>query len=210
MEENRRRLLFIITGPSGVGKGTVVKKAFEMVEGISKVVTYTTREVRAREKQGVTYHYVSPEEFERKIKAGQLFEWEKTYGDAWYGSPRDPFESVPEEQDALLEIGAEGMKSYREAFPEAITLFLAPPSIEALRERIQKRGAGEENLGNRFKSAVEMIRQADLFDYIILNDKLEDAVRDLSAIIQVERLKAAKEVLSRNLIQQIVEMQSDS
>ncbi len=123
-----QRLLFILSGPSGVGKATVARKAFGHVMHVAKVVTYTTRSKRPGDKNHETYHFDTPEEFQRKIDAGELFEWEKVYGDCWYGSPKDPFEHVPEGFDALLEIGVGGMKSIGPLSPR-----LSPSSFPLLR-----------------------------------------------------------------------------
>lgn len=196
-------LLFILTGPSGVGKATVAKKVFECTERIAKVVTYASRPMRPGEQNHVTYHFVSGEEFKRKIEAGELFEWEKVYGDAYYGSPRDPFENVPEGFDALLEIGAGGMKAYRAAFPEALTIFLAPPSMEAILDRIEKRGGGEGNLENRLSSAVAMLKEAEEYRYIVVNDRLDSAAEQLRAIILAARANARHGDVLDNLQRQV-------
>jgi guanylate kinase len=204
-----QRLLFILSGPSGVGKATVARKAFERAPGIAKVVTYATRAIRPGEKNHETYHFVTPEEFQRKIDAGELFEWEKVYGDCWYGSPKDPFEHVPEGFDALLEIGVGGMKSYRAAFPEAITLFLSPPSMKAILERIENRGGQEPNLENRLQSAVRMIEEAGQYDYIIVNDDLDKAVEQLAGIILAERCKRQRKQVIQDLARQVEEWKKD-
>ena len=196
-------LLFILSGPSGVGKATVAFKSFDRVGNISKVVTYATRDMRPGETNHVTYHFVPVQEFLRKIDAGELFEWEKVYSDAYYGSPSDPFEHVPAGHDALLEIGVGGMKAYRDSFPEATTIFLAPPSMDAILDRIEKRGGNEDNLDNRLKSAVQMLEEANLYDYIIVNDDLESAVEQLASIIRAERCKRQKETITHQMQDQL-------
>ena len=163
--------LFIVSAPSGAGKTSLLKRLLQLDENIRVSVSHTTRPMRPGEKNHVTYHFVSDEEFQRKIKAGELFEWERVYGDACYGSPRDPFEQVPDGHDALLEIGVGGMRRYREAFPEAITIFLAPPSMEAILDRIAKRGGGEENLDNRLRGAMQMVDEVEQYQYIVVNEK---------------------------------------
>lgn len=204
-----QRFLYILSGPSGVGKATVARMAFERIPRIAKVVTYATRAMRPGEKNHETYHFVSSEEFQRKIQAGELFEWEKVYGDAWYGSPSDPFEHVPEGYDALLEIGVGGMKSYKVAFPEAITLFLSPPSMKAILERIENRGGQETNLDNRLQSAVRMIEEAGQYDYIVVNDDLNHAVAQLAGIILAERCRRQRERIIQELERQVEEWKKE-
>lgn len=199
----RKPTLFILTGPSGVGKATVSQGVFLRTTGIAKVVTYTTRHLRPGEDNHVTYHFISKEEFERKIRDGELFEWEKVYGDEYYGSPKDPFEHVPQGYDALLEIGVEGMKKYRDAFPDAVTVFLAPPSMDSILDRIAKRGGGESNLENRLQSAVEMIQEAEGFHYIVVNDRLEAAIEKLASIVIAERCRRRRKDVAALLQQQI-------
>ena len=201
----RNRLLFIISGPSGVGKGTVISAVLSHSPRLAKVITYTSRAPREGEENHVTYHFISSEEFEEKIQQGFFFEWEKVYKDAYYGSPKNPFESMPDGYDALLEIGAGGMKDYLSSFREAITIFLAPPSMDALLDRIEKRGGGETNLDNRLNSAIEMIREADHYDYVLVNDDLQRTVNRIACIIEVERHKAEGREIARCLVNQAEE-----
>ena len=202
---SRKPILFILSGPSGVGKATVAREAFLRVSGISKVVTYATRQRRPGEKNHVTYHFISRHEFRQKIDNGELFEWEKVYGDEYYGSPRDPFEHIPPGHDALLEIGTGGMKSYLKAYPGAVTVFLAPPSMDAVLDRIEGRGGGEGNLGNRLRSAMAMLEEAGHYDYIIVNDDLEEAVENLAGVIRAERARRQKHEVTACLQDQVRE-----
>lgn len=198
-----KRVLFILSGPSGVGKATVGQRLIQRVGNLSKVITYTSRSPRPGETSDVTYHFITKEEFESKIQHGEFFEWERVYGDAYYGSPKDPFESIPEGHDALLEIGAGGMEDYASHRGDVVSIFLAPPSMDALLNRIRKRGGGETNLSNRLRSAASMIRRADEYQYVLVNDDLETTVDRVAEIVAVERMRAKSADLANQLKQQV-------
>lgn len=183
-------ILFILSGPSGVGKGTVRKKLFEEASELQYSISMTTRGMRPGESDGVDYFYKSTEEFESLIEQNQLLEYAK-YVDNYYGTPRAYVEKTLEEgKDVFLEIEVQGALQVKENFPEGVFIFLFPPSLEELKNRIVNRGTESSELVlNRLKEARKEIEMMDAYDYVVVNDKVELAVQKVKSIIQSEHLK---------------------
>lgn len=183
-------ILFILSGPSGVGKGTVRKKLFEQATDLQYSISMTTRGMRAGEIDGVDYFYKSIDEFERLIEQNQLLEYAK-YVNNYYGTPRAYVEQTLEKgQDVFLEIEVQGALQVKENFPEGVFIFLFPPSLEELKNRIVNRGTETQDLViNRLKEARKEIEMMDAYDYVVVNDHVEHAVEKVKAIIQSEHLK---------------------
>lgn len=181
--------LFVMTGASGVGKGTIRGRLLEY-HRMYYSISMTTRPPREGERNGVDYYFVSKPDFETKIAQNGFFEYAQ-YVDDYYGTPREPVEAALERgRDVLLEIEVLGALQVAQLMPEAILVFIIPPSISELRRRLLVRGTDSlEKIHKRLKRAEEEIRQADLFKYIVVNDQLEQAVSDFSAIIKAEALK---------------------
>ena len=179
-------LLFVISGPSGVGKDELLKSLLQRDTRLRYSVSYTTRPRRDYEINGVHYHFVDREVFERMILQGGLLEWAEYNGNL-YGTSRDFVENTQREGlDVVLKIEVQGAEKVRRQRPDGILIFIAPPSLEELERRRRARG---EDTGDaaRQQIAVSEMAQAATYDYVVVNDVLEEAVKELQRIIRRER-----------------------
>jgi guanylate kinase len=181
-----------MTGASGVGKGTLRSRVLQ-VRPMYYSISMTTRPPRPGERPGVDYHFVSREAFEEAIARGDLLEWAR-YIDDYYGTPRKPIEEALERgEDALLEIEVQGALQVAEQVPEAILIFIIPPSLSELRRRLISRGTeGPDKIRRRLLRAEEELKVAPRFHYILVNDQLDSAVADFLAILRAEDLKSSR------------------
>lgn len=178
-------LLIVLSGPSGVGKGTVRKELFKQEDlGFQYSISMTTRKPREGEVDGVDYFFKSRDEFEELIKQDKLLEYAEFVGN-YYGTPVDYVrQTISEGKDVFLEIEVQGARQIREKFPEALFIFLAPPSLSELESRIIGRGTESEDvIANRLKTAKEEIEMMDLYDYVVENDTVESACDKIKAIV---------------------------
>ncbi|MFD1849109.1 guanylate kinase [Oceanobacillus bengalensis] len=187
---DEKGILFILSGPSGVGKGTVRKRLFEKATDLQYSISMTTRAMRPGETDGVDYFYKSKEEFENLIEQNELLEYAK-YVDNYYGTPRKYVEeTLAKGLDVFLEIEVQGAMQVKDNFPEGVFIFLFPPSLDELKNRIVNRGTETEDLVlNRLKEARKEIEMMDAYDYVVVNDQVDHAVAKVEAIIQSEHLK---------------------
>ncbi len=186
-----RGLLIVLSGPSGVGKGTVRKAIFSQPDTkFQYSISMTTRKPREGEVDGVDYFFKSREEFEELIKNDKLLEWAEYVGN-YYGTPIDYVESTLQEgKDVFLEIEVQGALQVRKAFPEGLFIFLAPPSLKELKNRIVTRGTETDDLIlNRMKVAKEEIEMMDAYDYVVENDQVELACDRINAIVTAEHCR---------------------
>ncbi len=183
-------ILFILSGPSGVGKGTVRKKLFEEKTDLQYSISMTTREMRPGETDGVDYFYRSRERFENMIAENQLLEHAK-YVNNYYGTPRAYVEeTLAKGKDVFLEIEVQGALQVKNNFPQGVFIFLFPPSLDELKNRIEGRGTESEELViNRLKEARNEIEMMHAYDYVVVNDDVNLAVEKIKAIIQSEHLR---------------------
>ncbi|WP_042144936.1 guanylate kinase [Paucisalibacillus sp. EB02] len=183
-------ILFILSGPSGVGKGTVRKELFERKTELRYSISMTTREIRPGEVDGVDYFYKTNDEFEKLISQGKLLEYAK-FVNNYYGTPKDyVVETLDKGHDVFLEIEVQGAMQVKENFPEGVFIFLFPPSLEELKNRIVNRGTENEDvILNRLKEARNEIEMMDSYDYVVVNDDVEKAVEKVQSIIQSEHCK---------------------
>lgn len=185
---NTKNNLIIFTGPSGVGKGTIVKQVFADLNKIEFSISCTTRAIRPGEVDGVNYFFKTKEEFEEMIKTDELLEWAEFVGN-YYGTPKDfVFETLESGSDVFLEIEVQGALQVMEKYPEAVSIFLVPPSLDELESRLRARATEtEEVLQKRLNKAREEMKSVDKFDYIVTNDDLDKAVESVKALIMSAR-----------------------
>ena len=180
--------LFVVSGPSGVGKGTICEKVRDNDGNIFISISVTTREVRDNDIPGVTYNFISDEEFDRMIENNEFYEWAKVHSGR-YGTPRKIVEEKRAQGiDVILEIDVQGGMIIKEQSPEAVMVFVVPPSMEILEQRLRDRHTEtEEEIRERLKNAVKEIEYEDRYEHIIVNDNLDEAVRELHDLILNER-----------------------
>jgi guanylate kinase len=187
--------LFVVAGPSGAGKGTLVKELLSRYTQAWLSVSATTRKPRSGEEQGVQYHFLKDQEFKDLARRGDFLEWAEVHGNL-YGTPLDKVaEKRSQGQDVILEIDVKGARQVRSRDPDAVAIFVLPPSIEILEERLRGRATeGEAELQERLRNAQEESREKDDFDYVVLNDDLNRAAQELCAIYEMESpvVQAAK------------------
>lgn len=187
---NAKGKVFVLTGPSGVGKGTVVEQVLKKVNNLYLSVSVTSRKRREHEKEGVNYFFKTKEEFQKMIEGGEFLEWAEFAGDL-YGSPKFTINNYLScGKDVLLEIEVQGAKQVREKCTDSVLIFLAPPTFEALEERLIKRQTEPiQKVKVRLKKAKQEMEEIKLFHYLVINDKLEEAVENVFSIINAERCK---------------------
>ena len=183
----RKGLLILISGPSGTGKGTVCDLLRQKHPEISYSISATTRQPRPGEQDGVNYYFYTKEKFREMIDQGQLLEWAEVYGN-FYGTPKQKvLDRLDAGEDILLEIDTQGALNVMKVMPEGLFIFLLPPSLEELAARLKGRGTEtEESLHRRLGAAVDEIKLATKYRYVVVNDKVEDDQETIANIIEAE------------------------
>jgi guanylate kinase len=186
--------LFIITSPSGGGKGTLIREVLRGVPGVGYSVSFTTRAPRAGEEHGKHYYFVSRAEFEKKIAENEFLEWATVHGNL-YGTSRAQVESeLNLGRDIILEIDVQGAETVKKLRPESVGVFILPPSFDVLRERLNARQTETPaDLQTRLRNSAQEVRRWREFDYVIINDELTRAARDLQAVFLAERLRRGRQ-----------------
>ncbi len=179
--------IFVISAPSGTGKGTVIKEILKRDESIYFSVSMTTRAMRNGEQAGVDYHYVSKEEFLNKLDEGKILEYTEFCGN-YYGTPLDILqEKLKEGRNCILELDVIGAENVKKTHPDMVSIFMAPPSKEILEKRLRGRGTeSEEDVKKRLAEAERELDEQSKFDYVVINDDLMKAVLDIEKIIKEE------------------------
>lgn len=203
-------ILFVLSGPSGVGKGTVREKLFEKETHIKYSISVTTRKKRPGERDGIDYIYKSTEEFQEMIRNDELLEYAQFVGN-YYGTPKAYVEKqLAAGNDVFLEIEVQGALQVKKSFPEGVFIFLFPPSLEELKNRIISRGTETNDLIiNRLKEAKKEIDMMGSYDYVVINDDVDQAVKKVQAIIVSEHCKRERiEKQYKNILEDEIDVRT--
>lgn len=185
--------LVILSAPSGTGKSTICRKLLARRKDLRYSISATTRDPRPGERDGKHYFFIDRAEFKRRIARNEFLEWAIVH-DQYYGTPRSFVEgSTSEGMSVLLAIDIQGAAAIRRKMPESVLIFLAPPSIEALRERLTARKDASESVAKRLAAARAELAAAKNYDYLVVNDELERAVNQISSILTAEGLKVSRQ-----------------
>ncbi len=187
-------LLLIISGPSGCGKGTVCDELKKRNTDIKVSVSATTRDMRKGEVDGVTYFFKTQEEFRQMIENDEFFEYNCGYNNNYYGTPKKyVFDQIDKGYDVILEIEMNGARNVKNQYPEGVLIFLSPPSLDELYSRLVGRGReSKELIDERFNEAKEEMNRAHQYDYFVINDTVEQAVKRIEAIITAEKCHVSR------------------
>lgn len=189
----KKGLLIVISGPSGAGKGTVYNEVLIRRPEIQRSISVTTRAPRQGEVDGVHYYFKTVEEYQEMIAKGEFLETAAVYNN-YYGTPKAPvYEKLALGQDVMFEIDTLGAKQIKKIYPECISIFIIPPSFEILEKRLRDRGTdSEQSIVRRLSSAKSELAKYTQFDYIVFNDNLENAIKQVLSIIEAEKRKISR------------------
>ncbi len=197
-DRSSRPLLVVLSGPSGVGKDAVLARMRKLGRPFHYVVTATTRPKRAGEKNGVDYHFLSRKEFQQMIDKHQFLEWANVYGN-YYGVPKDEITSaLSKGVDAIVKVDVQGAATIKEILPQAVFIFLMPPSVEELEKRLRKRHSeSSADLALRLERAKGEIKSLPIFDYVITSrqNKLDEVVSQIDAIVAAEKCRVKPRIV---------------
>ena len=209
IKERKQGNLIVVSGPSGAGKGSVISKLMEVYDNAWLSVSMTSREVRSNDMPGKTYFFVSKEEFEERIKEGVFLEY-AVYNGNYYGTPRDKInEKLKEGFDVILEIEIQGALKVKELVPDAIFVFILPPSMNELKRRLISRGTDSmDKILGRFKTAYKEINEVTKYNYVVINDDIDIAVDKVKSILLSERCRVDRieEVYLNNMEEELHEL----
>ncbi len=187
-----RPLLIVLSGPSGAGKDAVLDRMKKTGYPAEYVITLTTRPRRAKERNNVDYHFISKERFQEMIENNELLEWANVYGN-WYSVPKEEVkQALDKGQDVMVKVDVQGVATIKKILPQAISIFLTPPSMDELLIRLKQRHTeSSPDLNLRLKTAEEEVKQLPLFDYVVVNrwEKIDLAVSDIKAVIAAEKCR---------------------
>lgn len=191
IKTKKKGSLIIISGTTCAGKGTVIKKLLERNKNMVLSLSYTSRPIRKGEVDGIDYKFISHEEFERKIENGDFLEYAKVRYGEYFGTPKENIENLLRAgKDVILEIDVQGAKQIKEKLPETILIFIMAPSMEEVKRRIKARGAETaEQIVDRFQTAYREINEVNKYNYVVVNDNLEEAIQKVEAILISEKCR---------------------
>ena len=193
--------LYAVAAPSGAGKSTLVKALLELDSHLTLSISHTTRKPRGQDQQGREYHFVDEPTFRAMIQRGEFVEWAEVHGHL-YGTSRGAIEDrITDGHDVLLEIDWQGALQIKRLFPDAVLIFILPPSWDELRQRLHRRGEdGVDAIEQRMANAREEVAQAVHFDYVIINGLFETALFDLKTVVHSQRLKYAAQKRNKSQV----------
>ena len=204
--------LIVISGPSGAGKGTIIDKLKDINDNFWLSISMTSRDIRANDIPDETYFFVTKEEFENRIEKGIFLEY-AMYNGNYYGTPKDKIlDKLNQGIDVVLEIEIQGALKVKELVPDAIFIFILPPSMDELRKRLVKRGTdSKEKILSRFKRAYQEINEVTKYNYVVINDDIEKAVNKVNSILLSERCRVDRieDVYLNNMEEEIHELLVD-
>ena len=205
-----RGILIIVSGFSGAGKGTVMKKLMSEYDNYALSISATTRSPRPGEQDGREYFFKTVAEFETMIENNQLIEYAKYVGN-YYGTPKEYVEKMLDEgKDVILEIEMQGTMKVKEIMPETVLVFITPPTAEELKKRLEGRGTEDsETIKARLKRASEEVVYMDKYDYLLINDKLDECVENLHKIVQMEHSKVSRNINKINFFREDLKIFSE-
>ncbi len=202
IKQKKQGNLIIISGTTCAGKGTVIQELLNRNSNLSLSVSYTSRKKRDGEIEGKDYYFINKEQFEDKIKNDEMLEYEIVHQDHYYGTPKKEVKELLDTgKDVILEIDVKGAQHVKEMFPETVLIFILAPSMEIVKERIKARGKeNNEQIIKRFQTAYQEINEIPKYNYVVVNDVLEDAVQKVEAILLSEtcRVDRIEEIAVEN------------
>ena len=193
--------LIIISAPSGTGKTSIVSALTESDSQLSLSISHTTRRPRPNEVDGQDYYFVDRDAFQAMLSRGEFLESAEVYGNLYGTSHQWVKESLASGRDVLMEIDFQGAQQVRKIFPQAISIFILPPSYEQLEERLKQRGQDDQKtISRRLASAREEVSHLNEFDYVVVNSHLQEAIKDVSCIIKAERLRIMRQLVNQRTL----------
>jgi guanylate kinase len=187
-------ILFVVSSPSGGGKGTLIQRVLKKVPNLSYSVSFTTREPRSGEVEGREYFFVTPEKFEQMVAANEFLEWAHVHGKLYGTARQQVIREIHEGRDIILEVDVQGAASVRELMQDSVSIFILPPSFEVLKRRLQGRGTDSpEALDLRLRNAPRELKDYSTFEYLIFNDDVDRAAEQMTAIVHAERARLSRQ-----------------
>jgi guanylate kinase len=193
-EAEGRGILFVVSSPSGGGKGTLIQRVLNKVANLSYSVSFTTRAPRSGEVSGREYFFVTPEKFQEMIDADEFLEWAHVHGKLYGTARRQVVREISAGRDIILEVDVQGAASVRTLMADSVSIFILPPSFEVLRQRLQARGTDSpEELNLRLRNAPTELKDYSAFQYLIINDEADRAADEMTAIVKAERARLSRQ-----------------